>query len=67
MICKRCNIPMVRVMSFEKGKSSDFYKCRKCYRESRHIPFSFAIKPIQNKYNSKTYVKNKTEQVRKET
>lgn len=67
MICKRCNIPMVRVMSFEKGKNSEFYKCRKCYRESRHIPFSFVVKPIQNKYNKKTYVKNKTEQVRKET
>lgn len=66
MICKRCNIPMVRVMSFEKGKSSEFYKCRKCYRESRHIPFSFAAKITQNKYKNNKCIKNNPEQVRKE-
>ena len=62
MICKRCNTPM----SFEKGKNFEFYKCRKCYQESRHIPFSFATEPTQGKHNKKAHAKNNTEQVKKE-
>ena len=65
MICKRCNTPMVKVMSFEQGKNFEFYKCRKCNQESRHIPISFTTELAQGKKHKKVRVKNKTEQVRK--
>lgn len=35
-ICKNCFIPMVGVMSFSKGKHERFYRCPKCYSESRY-------------------------------
>ena len=35
-ICKDCYIPMVGVMSFSKDKNEKFYRCPKCYEETKH-------------------------------
>lgn len=35
-ICKVCNVPMVNVMSFSRDKQEKFYRCQKCYNETRH-------------------------------
>ena len=35
-ICKNCLIPMVGVKSFSKDKREKFYKCPKCYAETKH-------------------------------
>lgn len=35
-ICKDCYIPMVGVMSFSKDKHERFYRCPKCYGETKH-------------------------------
>ena len=35
-ICKNCLIPMVGVKSFSKYKREKFYKCPKCYAETKH-------------------------------
>ncbi len=35
-ICKTCNILMVGVMSFSKGKHEKFCRCPKCYDETKH-------------------------------
>lgn len=35
-ICKDCYIPMVGVMSFSKDRHEKFYRCPKCYSESKH-------------------------------
>lgn len=36
MICKDCYISMVGVMSFLKNKHERFYRCPKCYCETKH-------------------------------
>lgn len=41
MICKRCNTIMRYVMRFEKDKFSYFYRCPKCYTESKKFPLTF--------------------------
>lgn len=35
-ICNKCYIPMASVMSFSKKKHERFYRCPKCYGETRH-------------------------------
>ena len=36
MICSNCNIQMVNVMSFSKGKHEKFCRCKKCKQETKH-------------------------------
>ena len=36
MICRDCNVPMHQVMSFSKDKHDKFYRCPKCYEETKH-------------------------------
>lgn len=35
-LCKNCYITMNGVMSFSKDKHERFYKCPKCFSETRH-------------------------------
>lgn len=35
-LCKNCYIPMNGVMSFSQDKNEKFYKCPKCFSETRH-------------------------------
>lgn len=35
-ICKDYYIPMQPVMSFSKDKHEKFYRCQKCYEETKH-------------------------------
>ena len=37
VICKRCYIPMVNVMSFSKDKHEKFCRCPKCFGETKHM------------------------------
>ena len=34
-LCKECYIPMVGVMSFSQDKHEKFYRCTKCYSETK--------------------------------
>ena len=34
--CKDCNIRVKGVMSFSKDKHERFYRCPKCYGETKH-------------------------------
>ena len=36
MICKDCYVPMIGVMSFSKDKHEKFYRCPKCFGETKH-------------------------------
>lgn len=36
VFCKNCGIVMKEVMSFSKDKRERFYKCPKCYDETKH-------------------------------
>lgn len=36
IICKDCYVPMVGVMSFSKDKHEKFYRCPKCFNETKH-------------------------------
>lgn len=36
VICKKCYVPMVGVMSFSKDKHEKFCRCPKCMRETKH-------------------------------
>lgn len=43
MLCRKCYIPMSKVMSFSKNKKNTyekFYKCSKCRKETKHIEIS---------------------------
>lgn len=44
MFCRRCNVPMKKVMRFENGKSYSLQKCPQCYYETKKQPFIFNIK-----------------------
>ena len=35
-VCRTCSIPMQLVMSFSKDKHEKFYRCAKCYLETKH-------------------------------
>lgn len=35
-LCKNCYVPMISVMSFSQDKQEKFYKCSKCYSETKH-------------------------------
>lgn len=35
-LCKDCYTPMIPVMSFSHEKHEKFYKCPKCYSETKH-------------------------------
>lgn len=35
-ICKNCVTPMERVSSFSQEKNERFYRCPKCYSETKH-------------------------------
>mgnify|MGYP004494088461 CR=1 FL=1 len=37
VVCKNCYIPMIGIMSFSKDKHEKFYRCPKCYSETRRI------------------------------
>ena len=41
MICKVCNTPMKHIISFSKRGNYDYYRCPKCYIETKKTPFSF--------------------------
>lgn len=34
-ICKNCNKPMILTMSFSKGRQEKFFRCQKCYGETK--------------------------------
>lgn len=36
IICKKCYIPMLEVMSFSKNKHEKYCRCPKCRGETRH-------------------------------
>ena len=36
IICKKCHLPMIGVMSFAKGRHERFFKCHKCRDETKH-------------------------------
>lgn len=36
IICKKCYIPMLEVMSFSKDKHEKYCRCPKCRGETRH-------------------------------
>lgn len=36
IICKKCFVPMVGVMSFSKDKHEKYCKCPKCMKETKH-------------------------------
>lgn len=36
IICKDFNTPMTGVMSFSKDKHEKFYRCHRCYDETKH-------------------------------
>ena len=35
-LCKDCYVPMIGVMSFLKDKHEKFYRCPKCFGETKH-------------------------------
>ena len=35
-LCKDCYVPMIGVMSFSKDKREKFYRCPKCFGETKH-------------------------------
>ena len=35
-LCKDCYVPMIGVMSFSKDKHEKFYRCPKCFSETKH-------------------------------
>lgn len=35
-ICKKCYIPMISVMSFSKDRHEKYYRCPRCYGETKH-------------------------------
>ena len=35
-ICRDCNVPMQPVMSFSQDKHDKFYRCPKCFGETKH-------------------------------
>lgn len=35
-LCKFCYVPMTEVMSFSMVRHEKFYRCRKCYIETKH-------------------------------
>ena len=35
-VCKTCNIPMVKVLSFSKDKHERYCRCPKCMEETKH-------------------------------
>lgn len=36
MICKDCCVPMQNIMSFSSDKHEKFYRCPKCFGETKH-------------------------------
>lgn len=36
MLCKKCYVPMVGVMSFSKDKHEKYCRCPKCRGETKH-------------------------------
>ena len=35
-LCKDCYVPIIGVMSFSKDKHEKFYRCPKCFGETKH-------------------------------
>ena len=35
-LCKDCYVPIIGVMSFSKDKHEKFYRCPKCFVETKH-------------------------------
>ena len=35
-LCKDCYVSMIGVMSFSKDKHEKFYRCPKCFGETKH-------------------------------
>jgi len=36
MICRDCSVPMQNIMSFSSDKHEKFYRCPKCFGETKH-------------------------------
>lgn len=49
MFCKYCNHLMKKVMRFEDGKSYRFYRCPKCYAETKLKRLLFLDEQIRRK------------------
>lgn len=41
MFCKKCGIPMSKVMSFSDEGNFEYYRCSKCLYETRKKPLVF--------------------------
>ena len=52
MICKKCNVPMHRVISFNKGKQEEYWRCPRCHMESKHTN-------VQMSYVANIYMRDK--------
>ena len=39
-ICRNCNAQMIQVVSFSKDCNAKFYRCPKCYEETKHKTIS---------------------------
>ena len=69
MLCRHCNKQMKHVLRFDKNKIYEFYRCSRCYAESKKLPYYFKQEIRQKKYkkmNTKTDSRGKREWVRKE-
>ena len=47
MYCQKCGKPVIHVLSFEKGKCREFYRCHFCWTETKHKPFNLDLEIIQ--------------------
>ena len=36
MMCRDCSVPMQNIMSFSSDKHEKFYRCPKCFGETKH-------------------------------
>lgn len=56
MYCPKCGTVMKRTMRFEPEKQSEFYRCGKCWFESK--PKRLIIKPDKDEENQKSTKQN---------
>ena len=49
MFCKQCKILMKHVISFEDDKIYSFFRCPRCYFNSKKHHFLIPLKPMQKK------------------
>ena len=58
MLCPHCNSVMKRTMRFEPGKATRFFRCPKCYMETKPKPLYFDDEEIRQN-NTKQNIKPK--------